>query len=34
MKVKKGMASNKSLLKMEKMEMGRLDMKAAGNQPI
>jgi len=34
MKVKKGMASSRSLLRIEKMEMGRLPMKAAGNQPI
>ena len=34
MKVKNGMASSSSLLGWKKMEMGRLPMKAAGNQPI
>ena len=34
MNVKKGMASNRSLLRIEKIEIGRLPMKAAGNQPI
>ena len=34
MKVKNGMASNRSLLKIEKIEIGRLPRKAAGNQPI
>ena len=34
MKVKNGIASSSSLFRMEKMEMGRLPMKAAGNQPI
>ena len=34
MKVKNGMASSSSLLKIEKIEMGRLPINAAGNHPI
>ena len=34
MKVKKGMASNKSLLRMPKMFNGKLDMKLTGNQSM
>ena len=34
MKVKNGIASSSSLFRIEKMEMGKLPMNAAGNQPM